>query len=156
MTESMIGTAEEAEVYDLGGAEHRILLDGQRTGGVAAVIEVIVLPGAGSPPHSDEREDLVWYVTEGTLEFDTDHGRVSLGSGGSLFCARGSRHAFENTGTQPAKAVMVAVPAGVEEFFRAAASVVPAGLPAGPPPPEAVAALADVARRHGIALDTRS
>lgn len=144
--------AAEADVYDLAGAEHRILMDGARTGGTAAVVEITVLPGAESPLHSDEREDLAWYVAEGTLDFETDAGGVTLTTGGCLFLPRRSRHAFTNSGSRPARAVMVAVPAGIEDFFRAAASVIPPGVPAGPPPPEALAAFGEVAQRHGVTL----
>jgi quercetin dioxygenase-like cupin family protein len=139
-------------VYDLAGARHRVVLDGEGTGGVAAVVEVEILPGAATPLHSDENEDLVWYVVDGTLEFQTPEGREIVEAGGSAFFPRNSTHAFANTGSSVARALMVATPAGIEAFLRDAATVLVPGVPPGPPPPEAMTAFAEVASRHGITL----
>lgn len=152
MSESRTPMKDGNEVYDLAGALHRILLDGGDTGGAAAVVEVTVLPGAGTPLHSEEHEDLVWHVIDGTLEFDTPDGTRTVEAGTSVFLPRGGIHAFANRGTDDAKAVMVAVPAGIEAFFREAATLLPAGVPAAPPPPEALAAFAELAAGHGITL----
>lgn len=145
-------TRDHNETYDLAGALHRIVLDGGDTGGAAAVVEVTVMPGAGTPLHSDEHEDLIYHVIDGTLEFDTPDGTRPLAAGTAMFFPRGDIHAFANRGRDSAKAVMVALPAGIEAFFKEAAKLLPAGVPAGPPPAEAVAALAELAAGHGIRL----
>lgn len=139
-------------VYDLSGALHRIVLDGDSTGGAASVVEVTVLPGAGTPMHSDEREDLVWYVMDGALEFHVDEGTKTAEAGTSVFLPRRSIHGFVNTSSTPATALMIATPSGIETFFSEAAAVLPPGVPQGPPPPEAMSAFAELAARHGITL----
>lgn len=146
------GSATAADVYDLAGAQHRIVLDGDATKGISAVVEVTLLPGAGTPMHSDEREDLVWHVVEGRLGFETRDGPRAIEAGSAVFVPRGTPHSIINTGSSNVVAVMVAMPAGVEAFFRDAARILPPGVPAGPPPPETMAAFAEMATRHGIRL----
>jgi quercetin dioxygenase-like cupin family protein len=142
----------EGEVHQLLGVAHRVLVGSEETRGAAAVVEVTVPPGAGSPPHIDRREALVWYVIEGAIAFETETGPVKLDAGGALFLERDSSHGFANSGDRPARAILAAVPAGIEGFFREASSVLPAEAPAGPPPAEVANALADVAGRYGIEL----
>lgn len=152
MSQSPTPMKDHTEVYDLAGARHRILLDGRDTGGAAAAVEVTMLPGAATLLHSDDREDLVWHVIDGTLDIDTADGTRTVEAGTSVFVPRGDVHAFANRGTGDAKAVMIAVPAGIEAFFKEAATLLPPGVPAGPPPPDTVAAFAALATRHGIAI----
>jgi len=140
------------EVHRLLGVAHRILVGSEETNGAAAVVEITVPPGTGSPPHIDRREALVWYVVEGAIDFETEAGPVKLEAGGSIFLERDSWHGFTNRGNHPARGLLVAVPAGIEGFFREAASVLPAEAPAGPPPAEVANALAEVAGRYGIEL----
>ena len=147
--------AGEGEVFDVLGVAHRILIGGAETNGEAAVVEITIPPGTGSPPHIDRREALVWYVAEGAIDFETEEGPVRLERGGAIVMKRDSQHGFANTGERPARALMVAVPAGIEGFFREAASVLPPGAPAGPPPAEVVGALAEVAGRYGIELSSK-
>jgi quercetin dioxygenase-like cupin family protein len=143
---------DEGEVHQLLGVTHRILVGGAESDGAAAVVEVTVSPGAGSPPHIDRREALVWYVIDGAIDFETETGPVKLGAGGAIFLERDARHGFANSGGHPARALLLALPAGIEGFFRDAASVLPAEAPTGPPPAEVANALGDVAGRYGIEL----
>lgn len=142
----------EGEVHDLLGVSHRILVGSEETDGAAAIVEITVPPGTGSPPHIDRREDLVWYVVEGAIDFETEAGQVELEAGGAIFMAKDSRQGFANTGEHTARGLLVAVPAGIEGFFREAASVLPARAPSGAPPTEVASALAAVAGRYGIEL----
>lgn len=144
------------DVHDVLGVAHRILVGSEQSGGTTAVVEITVPPGTGAPPHTEQREALVWYVIDGVIDFQTEGGPLKLGAGAAVFMERNSRHGFANTGDRPARALMVAMPGGIENFFREAASVLPAGPPVGPPPPEVKEALAQVARRHGVELDQTS
>jgi quercetin dioxygenase-like cupin family protein len=143
---------DEGEVHRLLGVAHRILVGSEETNGAAAVVEITVPPGTGSPPHIDRREALVWYVVEGAIDFETEAGPVKLEAGGVIVLERDSRHGFTNRGDHPARGLLVAVPAGIEGFFSEAASVLPAKAPAGPPPADVANALAEVAGRYGIEL----
>jgi quercetin dioxygenase-like cupin family protein len=146
----------EGEVHDLFGIAHRILVASEQTGGAAAVVEITIPPGAGSVPHTDEREALAWYVIDGVVDFETEEGPLTLEPGGAVFMVRNSRHRFANTGDRPARALMVAVPGGIEAFFREAASALRTAPRTAPPSPEAIEAFAQVAGSYGIELHTES
>ena len=142
----------EGDVYDVLGVEHRILLGSEESDGQVALVEVSIPPGGGSPPHIDRREALVWYVVDGAVTFETEAGPVTLEAGGAILMERNSWHGFANGGDRPARGLLFAVPAGIEGFFREAASVLPAGGPEGPPPPDVANRFAEVAERYGIEL----
>ena len=146
----------EGEVHEVLGVAHRILVGSEESNGAAAVVEITVPPGTGSPPHIDRREALVWYVLEGAIDFETEVGSVKLEAGGTIVMPRNSRHGFTNTGEHSARGLLVAVPAGIEGFFRETAAVLPAGIPSGPPPAELANALAAMAGRYGIELISKT
>jgi quercetin dioxygenase-like cupin family protein len=87
------------------------------TGGAFALIEAIVPPQAGPPPHLHRREDEAFYVLDGELEFQVDGRRISAGAGAWVTLARGSLHTFKNVGTKPARMLIVLTPAGLENYF---------------------------------------
>ena len=146
----------DGEVHDVLGVEHRIVVGSEHTEGGAAVIDIRIPPGTGSAPHTDQREALVWYVIEGVLDFETERGLLELEVGDAVFMERNSRHSFANAGDRPARALMVALPGGIEGFFREAASVLPTATPGAPPPPKTLEAFAQVAGRYGIELHEAS
>ena len=47
------------------GDIYRFLATGEETGGQYALLEAVVLPGGGPPPHIHSREDETFYVQEG-------------------------------------------------------------------------------------------
>jgi hypothetical protein len=59
-----------ADVHDIFGVEHRILVENETTGGVATMVEATLPAGTGSPLHTDERESLLWYGIEGAIDFE--------------------------------------------------------------------------------------
>ncbi len=145
----------EGELHDVFGVAHRTVIASAQTGGAAAIVEITIPPGAGSPPHTDQREALAWYVIEGVIDFETGGRELELQPGGAVFMERNSLHRFANTSDAPARALLVALPGGIEGFFREAATVL-RNAPTDPPSPEAVAAFAQVAERYGIELHNES
>jgi mannose-6-phosphate isomerase-like protein (cupin superfamily) len=85
------------------------------TGGALSVFETSI--GAGPPLHVHDREDECFYVLEGELSVRCGEGIVSAGTGSFVFLPRGRPHRFWATG-QPARLLLVAVPAGIEDYFR--------------------------------------
>lgn len=140
------------DVHDVFGVEHRILVASEKTGGAATTVEVTIPPGTGSPLHSDERESLLWYGIEGAIDFEAEGERRTLEAGDVIFMERNSRHRFANSGDRPARALMVAVPGGIEGFFRDAASALRTAPLTQPPSPETLGAFTEVARRYGIEI----
>jgi len=67
-----------------------------------------------------------------------------VGPGGVVYVPRGSVHTFQNIGTTPCRAWIIATPSGFENFFAKSAEVFAA---AGPPDMERVLSICD---DHGI------
>jgi quercetin dioxygenase-like cupin family protein len=123
----------------------------ETTGGRVAVIEHLAARGAGSPLHVHRREDEWFYVIEGELTFWVGH--VTAAPGGAfVYGPRDVPHTFEVV-SERARFLLVAEPAGLEGFMRAAAeparSLVLPPPPAEPPDPARLGALA---AEHGIEL----
>lgn len=135
------------------GDVYTVKLSGAETNGRCAVLEFVVPPGGGPPPHTHTREDEAFYVTEGELSFTVGGERQVVGPGGFACPPRGVPHSFTNNGTTPAKAVVVLAPAGLEEmFFETGRPWDDATRFPGPPSPEEIERIKAAAPRYGILL----
>src|SRR5213080_3812809 len=117
----------------------------ETTDGRVAVIEHLAPQGAGSPLHVHHNEDEWFYVTEGKLTFWVGGQLIEAPAGSFVYGPRDIPHTFTVTSPQ-ARFLLVAEPAGFENFMRALAE--PAQtltLPPAtsePPDPERMMALA--------------
>jgi len=103
------------------------------TDGQFALVEVVGLPGSGPPPHIHHSVDEVYWLLEGELEV-LDGERTFTAKAGSVFhIPKGTLHAWRNATTEPARTLLLIVPAGFEEFFEEAG--VPGTHLSSPPPP---------------------
>jgi quercetin dioxygenase-like cupin family protein len=106
------------------GDHYTVKASGEDTGEAFALIEVLVPPQSGPPPHVHRREDEAFYVLEGEFEVHIDDQRLTAGPGSWVTLARGSLHHFRNIGSTPARMLILATPAGLD-------SVLPRGGPRG-------------------------
>ena len=106
---------------------------GKGTGGRFALAEVVGLPGSGPPPHIHHSVDEVYWLLEGELEV-LDGERTFTAKAGSVFhIPKGTLHAWRNATTEPARTLLLILPAGFEGFFEEAG--VPGTHLSSPPPP---------------------
>lgn len=143
---------EEGQQLDLLGDRYRLLADGDQTGGAFAAVEVTVSPGGGAPPHVDEREAIGWYVLEGTLDFMVEGEQMSLEPGTWIFSPKGVLHTFHNSSDAPVRALLLAVPSGLENFFKEVGRELSAGEETRPPTEEEVGLVMETAPRYGIEI----
>ena len=124
----------------------------ETTEGRVAVIEHLAPQGAGSPLHVHHNEDEWFYVTEGKLTFWVGGQLIEAPAGSFVYGPRDIPHTFTITSLE-ARFLLVAEPAGFENFMRALAE--PAQtltLPPAtsePPDPERMMALA---AQYGIEI----
>lgn len=124
---------------------------GKETGGAFALIEVLVPPQSGPPPHLHHREDEAFYVVEGEFEVHIDEQRLTAGPGSWVQMAKGSLHHFKNVGPTPAKMLILATPAGLDQFFLEAVREATDTSPeSGTATPEDTERLLAVAPKYGI------
>lgn len=101
-----------------------------------------VEPGVGIPPHIHTKEDEVFRVISGQVEIMTGDKTTVLKSGDIAYAPRNVVHSWKVVGTEKARMITSAFPAGIESMFRALAD-----LPAGPPDFEQVTRICG---DHGI------
>lgn len=101
-------------------------------------------PGVGIPPHIHTKEDEVFRVIKGQVEIMVDGKTTLLEAGDTAFAPKNIPHSWKVVGTEKAKMITSAFPAGIEIMFRELAD-----LPPGPPDFEKVATICG---NHGISF----
>lgn len=101
-----------------------------------------VAPGAGIPPHIHTKEDEIFRVVKGQVEIVVDGNSTILNQGDIAFAPKGISHSWKVVGSEKAKMITSAFPAGIEFMFQELAQ-----LPEGPPNFEKVA---EICGRQGI------
>lgn len=90
---------------------------GEETDQTYALMEIIVQPKGGAPPHIHSQENESFYIQEGELEFQIGEEIVVATSGTFLHSPKGQMHSFINKTDQPVKLLCWVTPAGAEKFF---------------------------------------
>jgi mannose-6-phosphate isomerase-like protein (cupin superfamily) len=85
------------------------------TGGALSVFETSI--AAGPPLHVHDREDECFYVLDGELSVRCGNDAFSAAAGSFVFLPRGRPHRFWTQGP-PARLLIIAVPGGIEDYFR--------------------------------------
>jgi mannose-6-phosphate isomerase-like protein (cupin superfamily) len=93
-----------------------ILMSGE-TNGQFLLVEVEVEPGYGPPPHVHTREDEVFLIQSGQIEFWIDGTVTQAGPGTVVFAPRNVPHTFRGVGEGTARAIVVVTPGALEQFF---------------------------------------
>jgi quercetin dioxygenase-like cupin family protein len=107
-----------------GGVKKRILTDlatfkatSADTSGAYTLYEVETPPSGGFPPHVHRYEDETFFVLESSYDFLLVDNELRLDAGAYLFVPRGTIHGYVNTGSTPARMLVLATPGGVHEKF---------------------------------------
>jgi quercetin dioxygenase-like cupin family protein len=134
------------------GMENSVLLTASETDGAVGVVDISIQPGASAPLHTNTRESLIYYVIDGTLTFQTEEGPVQVEEGQASFLPKGHKQTFLNASDRPARALLVCIPGGFEGFLLELSGKLPADVPAGPPPSDALETIVRTAERYGTEI----
>ena len=99
------------------GGRVRVLAAAEHTRGALAVVEGVFPVGSEVPPHVHQSEDLAVYVLEGELRLCCADETWVAEAGSFVRLPRGVPHAGGVVGVRPARALLLAWPAGVEEVL---------------------------------------
>ena len=103
-----------------------------------------VEPGVGIPPHIHTKEDEIFRVIKGQIEIMVDGKTTILNEGDTAFAPKNIPHSWKVVGTEKAKMITSAFPAGIEHMFEELAQ-----LKAGPPD---FAKVAEICAKQGISF----
>jgi quercetin dioxygenase-like cupin family protein len=119
--------------------------------GQAVLVEMWVEPGGGVPPHVHPSMEERFEVISGELSFLSGRKWQAATAGETVVVPAGTRHAYRNTGAQPAHGVCRASPPQtLQEFLEEAAAMARAGklTRQGLPKPGGVLQALRLALRH--------
>lgn len=121
----------EGKSYWVLGDLYTFKVTGKETGGTMTIMDQIIQPQSGPPPHVHRREDESFFVREGTFSFLCGDRQTILQEGAFAYIPKGTLHTFRNIGERPGRLLVVVTPAGLEEFFYSVGT--PAEGTDGPP-----------------------
>lgn len=115
------------------GDTYTVLLSGEQTAGRFAMLDMLIPPGGGPPPHRHDFEEC-FRVLEGALEVRVrDLPPVRLEAGESANIPANAPHSFRNPGEVTARLLCTVAPAGLERFFAEFGDPVPTRTSPAPP-----------------------
>lgn len=123
----------------------RVVVDGQRSGGMSLGEGVLPPRTAGPSRHVHTREDEGVYIIEGLLTAEVGDQRFEVGAGAFLWMPRGRPHTFANLGDEPIRALGLINPSGFEQFFAEVSAYVEST--GGQPDPNVILQLNE---RYGV------
>jgi quercetin dioxygenase-like cupin family protein len=98
---------------------YTFLATGQETDGAYFVMEGLVPPNGGPPPHIHHSQAETFYVVEGLLEIKLGERVYEANAGDFVHISKGTPHAFLNRSQISAKMIFTFVPAGdIQQFFE--------------------------------------
>jgi mannose-6-phosphate isomerase-like protein (cupin superfamily) len=98
------------------GDTYTILLKGSDTNGRFSLIDMLVPPGGGPPPHRHDFEE-TFVILEGELEATFRGEKMVVRAGDTINVPANAPHQFHNGSDKPARMLCICSPAGLEEFF---------------------------------------
>ncbi|MGC3961538.1 MAG: cupin domain-containing protein [Verrucomicrobiota bacterium] len=143
----------EGRVIGVVGDVYRLLATGDDTNGQYAMIEALVPPGGGPPPHIHTREEEAFYILEGEITFQIDGKPLVATKGMFANMPVGCPHSFRNESDRPAKMIISVAPAGLEKMFIEVGQPLEAGATSAPvPTPADIEKLLAAAPNYGIEM----
>lgn len=120
-----------------------------------SVLEHHVPEGDSPPLHIHHTEDEIFHILEGEFRVKVQDQEHRVGPGATLLAPKGVAHTYRALSPAGGRFLTVTAHGDFEGFVRAMGRpALHPGLPelAGPPPPEAIQALASAAAEYGIEI----
>jgi quercetin dioxygenase-like cupin family protein len=116
--EPLISLPGEGEKITANGIEIFLKAKTQQTNGHWSMIEYVLPPSLpGPPPHYHKKTQEMFYVLEGTLQFDLDGKTIDAPSGTLVVVPEGSVHTFKNIYNDKVRFQVWFSPGGLEQYF---------------------------------------
>lgn len=101
------------------GDNYRIIIDSEQTNGAYALIDMLIPPEGGPPPHSHVTFQEAFYIIDGEIEVITKEEKYSATKGSYVNIPfNGPVHKFTNKTDKKAHILCLITPAGMEKMFK--------------------------------------
>jgi quercetin dioxygenase-like cupin family protein len=100
----------------IAGDTYTIVVAGKDTAGRYTLIDMLVLPGGGPPPHRHDFEEM-FTILEGEIEFTFRGETLVARAGATINIPANAPHRFVNATPSAARLLCMCTPAGQDEFF---------------------------------------
>ncbi len=134
------------------GDTYTTLLTGLQTGGVFTLLEAIVPPDTGPPPHKHNAEDETFILLDGEISFHIEDNVHEARAGSVIFVPKGIVHSFRNKGQGLAKMLFMYSPAGMEGMFAEIGAPGVRNVQAPPLNPADIAAMIAIAGKYKFTI----
>lgn len=111
--------ADHQQLEWIGGGVMSVLLDTEATAGQLTALRSRLPGGSATPVHVHSAEDEMFVLLTGEAVFWAGRERYELSAGGVVFLPRNLPHAYRLV-SDKVDLLTLCVPAGIEDFFRAA------------------------------------
>jgi quercetin dioxygenase-like cupin family protein len=99
------------------GDTYTILVDGQQTNGHYTLIDMLIPPGGGPPPHRHDFEEM-FSILEGEVTLTFRGQTLVVGAGVTVNIPANAPHQFQNKSAGLVRLLCLCSPAGQEDMFR--------------------------------------
>jgi len=138
--------------YRFAGTRSRLLMSGTQTQGAFCLFENFKPAGVSTPMHVHEREEETIHVIEGELTATVDDVKHVLRAGSTILLQRNIAHRLHNSGDQTCRYILLATPAGFDDFVADAGEIWDEKKAGTPTSGEEIQRLLKAAPRHGITI----
>lgn len=148
-------TAEEGPSISMVGDTYRIIVKGEQTNDAYALIDMLIPPGGGPPPHSHVTFQESFYILDGQIEVITKEKKYIATKGSYVNIPfYGPVHKFINKTDKNAHILCLLTPAGMEKMFEEIGKPVVANtfLPPSQMTPEELKQIQSIAEKYGQKL----
>jgi quercetin dioxygenase-like cupin family protein len=94
------------------------LSEAKATNGIYTLVDATAPSGAIIPLHKHTREDEILFLQEGEMEVTINGVARLIGEGEHAFMPRGNEHTFRVTSSNPARALVMFTPGGLEGAYK--------------------------------------
>ena len=147
--------AQEGPSISVVGDTYRIVIGSEQTNGAYALIDMLIPPEGGPPPHSHATFQEAFYIIDGEIEVITKEKNYSATKGSYVNIPfNGPVHKFTNKTDKTAHILCLTTPAGMEKMFDEMGKPVAAGTFLPPPQmtPEEKKQFQSIAEKYGQKL----
>ena len=107
----------EGDSFWVLGDLYTFKVTGKQTNGAFTVMDQVIQPQSGPPPHIHHREDEAFYVLSGRFSFLCGDKQSIFEAGSFIYVPKGTLHTFKNIDAQQGRLLVTITPAGLEDFF---------------------------------------